>query len=86
MNDLIKINNCYKDDKVIEACSIFGMMDTSGNCFSGEPVIEAIANMHIRGNGLGGGFAIYGLYPERANYASEWEKESHQHADAKSPR
>jgi len=24
--------------------------------------------MHIRGNGLGGGFAIYGLYPEYADY------------------
>jgi glutamate synthase domain-containing protein 1 len=33
-------------------------------------VIKAIANMHDRGNGLGGGFAVYGLYPEHAdNYA-----------------
>ena len=29
----------------------------------GGPV-KAISNMHNRGNGLGGGFAIYGLYPE----------------------
>jgi glutamate synthase domain-containing protein 1 len=43
-------------------------MDTSGNRFSGRPVIEAIANMHFRGNGLGGGFAVYGLYPEYSNY------------------
>ena len=68
MKELSKINNVHYDDKVIDACSIFGMMDTTGKLFSGKPVIEAIANMHVRGNGLGGGFAIYGLYPEYANY------------------
>lgn len=68
MKELSRINNFYHDDKVTDACSIFGMMDTSGNRFSGKPVVEAIANMHVRGNGLGGGFAIYGLYPEYANY------------------
>jgi glutamate synthase domain-containing protein 1 len=70
MKNLIKINNTYNDDKVIDACSIFGAMDRSGRRFSGEGVIKAIANMHDRGNGLGGGFAAYGLYPEHAdNYA-----------------
>ena len=68
MKDLNKINNPYSDDKVIDACSIFGMMDTSGKRFSGKGVIKAIANMHDRGNGLGGGFAVYGLYPEHADY------------------
>ncbi|MBI4302215.1 MAG: glutamine amidotransferase family protein [Chloroflexi bacterium] len=56
--------NPYNDDKVMAACSIFGMMDTSGSCFSGDGVIQAIAIMHDRSNGLGGGFAVYGLYPE----------------------
>jgi glutamate synthase domain-containing protein 1 len=68
LKELSKINDFYHDDKVIDACSIFGMMDTTGKLFSGKPVVEAIANMHIRGNGLGGGFAIYGLYPEYADY------------------
>jgi len=66
MKELSRINNPYHDDKVIDACSLFGAMDTSGRRFSGEGVIRAIANMHVRGNGLGGGFAIYGLYPEYA--------------------
>jgi len=70
MKNLIKVNNTFGDDKVIDACSIFGAMDKSGRRFSGEGVIKAIANMHDRGNGLGGGFAVYGLYPEHAdNYA-----------------
>jgi glutamate synthase domain-containing protein 1 len=67
VKDLRRINNTHGDDKVIDACSIFGAMDTSGKAFSGEGVIRAIANMHDRGNGLGGGFAVYGLYPEHAD-------------------
>ena len=66
MRDLQRINNPNNDDKVIDACSLFGAMDTSGKRFSGEGVIKAIANMHFRGNGLGGGFAVYGIYPEHA--------------------
>jgi glutamate synthase domain-containing protein 1 len=67
VKELSQIQNPRQDDKVIDACSIFGVMDTSGRRFSGERVITAIANMHDRGNGLGGGFAIYGLYPEYAD-------------------
>ncbi|MBI2866532.1 MAG: glutamine amidotransferase family protein [Chloroflexi bacterium] len=59
-----KLQNPHREDKVIDACSIFGMMDTSGRRFNGTPVIKAIANMHDRGNGLGGGLAAYGIYPE----------------------
>ena len=66
MKDLHLINNPNNDDKVIDACSLFGAMDQSGRRFSGEGVIRAIANMHFRGNGLGGGFAVYGLYPQHA--------------------
>ena len=68
MKELEKIHNPHNDDKVIDACSIFGMMDTSGKRFSGKGAIRAIANMHERGNGLGGGFAVYGLYPQHADY------------------
>jgi glutamate synthase domain-containing protein 1 len=67
MIDIIRTNNPHCDDKVIDACSIFGMMDTTGKSFPGRDVIRAIANMHVRGNGLGGGFAVYGLYPEYAD-------------------
>jgi len=62
-----KFENPYGDDKVISACSLFGIMDTSGRRFPGRDAIRAIANMHERGNGLGGGFAVYGLYPEYAD-------------------
>ena len=68
MKGLNRISNPYGDDKVIDACSLFGMMNLKGKRFSSRDPVEAIANMHDRGNGLGGGFAIYGLYPEYKDY------------------
>ena len=55
-------------NKEICACSIFGAMNRDGERFSGAGVMLAIANMHVRGNGLGGGFAAYGIYPEYRDY------------------
>jgi len=50
--------------KIPSGCAIFGIMDESGNTFSGSQVIDGIALMHDRSNGLGGGFAAYGIYPQ----------------------
>ncbi|HWQ18269.1 MAG TPA: glutamine amidotransferase family protein [Methanotrichaceae archaeon] len=55
-------------NKEICACSIFGAMNRDGDRFTGHDVITAIANMHVRGNGLGGGFAAYGIYPDYKDY------------------
>ena len=55
-------------NKEICACSIFGAMNRDGERFTGKGVMLAIANMHVRGNGLGGGFAAYGIYPEYRDY------------------
>jgi len=54
-------------EKEIQACGLFGVMDRSGKRFDGYTVIEAMKNMKVRGNGLGGGFAVYGLYPHYAD-------------------
>lgn len=54
--------------KEICACSIFGAMNRDGERFNGAGVMKAIANMHVRGNGLGGGFAAYGIYPDYRDY------------------
>jgi glutamate synthase domain-containing protein 1 len=61
---ITRMNNPYGEGKVIESCALFGMMSTSGRTFNGADAIKAITNMHDRGNGLGGGYAAYGLYPE----------------------
>jgi glutamate synthase domain-containing protein 1 len=67
MRNLGKINNPYNDDKDFAGCSLFGMMNLEGKRFSSRDPVKAITNMHERGNGLGGGFAVYGIYPEHQN-------------------
>ena len=64
MKNLSQISNPNRDDKVISACGLFGMMNLQGETFSGRDIVKAIANMHTRGNGLGGGLAVYGIYPD----------------------
>ena len=55
----------YKD---ISGCAISGIMSEEGRRFHGDQIIDSIANMHNRSNGLGGGFAAYGIYPEYKDY------------------
>lgn len=45
-------------------CSLFGVIDESGKRFSGAQIVRAISKMQERENGLGGGFAGYGIYPK----------------------
>ena len=59
---------CYNDDKIIGGCGLSAMIDVTGGLMNGGRLIDSIANMHDRGNGLGGGFAIYGCYPEYKDY------------------
>jgi len=66
MKDLSRVSNPFNDDKDFAGCSIFGVMNLEGKRFSSRDPVKAISNMHERGNGLGGGFAVYGLYPEHA--------------------
>jgi glutamate synthase domain-containing protein 1 len=50
--------------RIPSGCAISGIFSKSGKCMSGEKIIRSIATMHDRSNGLGGGFAGYGIYPE----------------------
>lgn len=51
-------------EKDISGCAIVGIMDQRGVRFSGHEIIASIGCMRERSNGLGGGFAAYGIYPE----------------------
>ncbi|PLV59128.1 glutamine amidotransferase family protein [Thermotoga sp. KOL6] len=57
-----------KDFRVPSACGISGIMNTSGKRFSGSIIIESMALMRERGNGLGAGYAAYGIYPELRDF------------------
>jgi glutamate synthase domain-containing protein 1 len=50
--------------KIHGGCGLMGICDESGTLMSGENAIRAMAVQRDRGNGLGGGFAGYGIYPE----------------------
>ncbi|KKM10223.1 hypothetical protein SY88_14930 [Clostridiales bacterium PH28_bin88] len=52
------------DVRIPSGCAISGIMNRKGRVFSGEDIIKSIALMRDRSNGLGGGFAAYGIYPE----------------------
>ncbi len=56
-----------RDEKDMGGCAISGIMSEAGDRFSGEMIVRSIATMHERSNGLGGGFAAYGIYPENAD-------------------
>ncbi len=65
------IYNNRKEDfpefRIPSGCAVFGIIDESGKRFSGGAAIEGISVMHDRSNGLGGGFAAYGIYPQFEN-------------------
>lgn len=54
--------------RIPSGCAISGMFAKDGKRFNGEDIIKSIEIMHDRSNGLGGGFAAYGIYPEYADY------------------
>ena len=53
--------------RIPSGCAIAAIIDKKGNPINGSEIIKSIALMHDRSNGLGGGFAAYGIYPEHAD-------------------
>lgn len=56
------------ETRIPSGCAIAGIFHRDGQRESGERIIRAIELMHDRSNGLGGGFAAYGIYPEYKDY------------------
>ncbi len=54
--------------RIPSGCAISGIFNKSGKRISGENIIKSVSLMHERSNGLGGGFAAYGIYPEYKDY------------------
>ena len=56
--------------RIPSGCAIAAVISREGKRMSGEMITNAMKPMHDRSNGLGGGFAGYGIYPEyKAFYA-----------------
>ena len=50
--------------RIPSGCAIAAVISREGRRMTGEGIIDAMRPMHDRSNGLGGGFAAYGIYPE----------------------
>ncbi|MCS7199326.1 MAG: glutamine amidotransferase family protein [Caldimicrobium sp.] len=60
-----RLTSNYKE---ISGCGITGIISRKGELITGEMIIKAICCQYERGNGLGAGFAGYGIYPEFKDY------------------
>ena len=54
--------------RIPSGCAIAAVISREGRRMSGELIAEAMKPMHDRSNGLGGGFAGYGIYPEYRDF------------------
>lgn len=54
--------------RIPSGCAIAAIISREGNRMTGEKIIRAMKPMHDRSNGLGGGFAGYGIYPDYKDF------------------
>lgn len=54
--------------RIPSGCAIAAVISKKGNRMTGEKIIESMRPMHDRSNGLGGGFAGYGIYPQYRDF------------------
>lgn len=50
--------------RIPSGCAISGIFSKNRENINGKKIIDSISTMHDRSNGLGGGFAGYGIYPQ----------------------
>lgn len=54
--------------RIPSGCAIAAVISKEGKKMSGDIITEAMKPMHDRSNGLGGGFAAYGIYPDYKDF------------------
>jgi glutamate synthase domain-containing protein 1 len=52
----------------MSGCGLAGIVNKDGKATSGKFIYESISSMKERGNGMGAGYAAYGIYPDMAEY------------------
>ena len=53
--------------RIPSGCAISGVFAKDGTPINGDKIVKSMTVMHERSNGLGGGFAGYGIYPQYAD-------------------
>ena len=64
MKDMLKEGEI----RIPSGCAIAAVISKDGNMMTGEKIFKSMIPMHDRSNGLGGGFAGYGIYPEYKDF------------------
>ena len=54
--------------RIPSGCAISAVISREGKRMDGTKIIDSMRPMHDRSNGLGGGFAGYGIYPEYRDF------------------
>jgi glutamate synthase domain-containing protein 1 len=54
--------------RIPAGCAVAGIISKSGGKINGGEIVKILSVMRDRSNGLGGGFAGYGIYPEYKDY------------------
>lgn len=60
------MNHDYQKD--ISGCGLTGLINKKRKRVSGSEIVKSLCLMNDRGNGLGAGYAAYGIYPDLADF------------------
>lgn len=66
--EMCKMLKLEGEIRIPSGCAIAAVISKEGNKMSGKKIVECMRTMHDRSNGLGGGFAGYGIYPQYKDY------------------
>ncbi|TXT66310.1 MAG: hypothetical protein BAJALOKI1v1_310016 [Promethearchaeota archaeon] len=58
----------FRDQRVFDGCGISGLLNVDGERISGQKVVDMLCILSERENGLGAGYAGYGIYPKYKDY------------------
>ncbi|TFF98201.1 MAG: hypothetical protein EU540_08150 [Promethearchaeota archaeon] len=58
----------FRNERVFDGCGITGFINIDGTLTKGDNIINMLGILHDRENGLGAGFAAYGIYPQYKDF------------------
>ena len=58
----------FRNERVFDGCGISGFINIDGTLTKGDKIIDMLCILHDRENGLGAGFAGYGIYPQYKDF------------------
>jgi glutamate synthase domain-containing protein 1 len=67
-NNYTSLPEKFRNQRVFDGCGISGYINIDGKRDSGDQIIDMLCILSERENGLGAGFAGYGIYPNYKDY------------------